>query len=161
MAFDPDRNGAVLWKTNLAESPPNAAGLIVFGGASDGQAVYYGLNRPGAVVAAVNLADGSRKWTTAPVAGARGGIPAANTAIPGAVFSHAADGVLRALASADGKILFEYATARSYETVNRIPAHGGAFGQSGASVAGGMLFVGSGYNGQGSGGNVFLAFGLD
>jgi hypothetical protein len=28
-------------------------------------------------------------------------------------------------------------------------------------LSGGMLFVGSGYNGQGSGGNVMLAFGLE
>jgi polyvinyl alcohol dehydrogenase (cytochrome) len=161
MAFDPDKNGAVLWKTNLAQSAPGAAGLIVFGGASDGQAVYYGLNQAGAMVAAVNLADGARKWTTSPIAGARGGNPAATTAIPGVVFSHSADGTLRALATADGKTLFEYATAKDYTAVNGVPARGGAFGQSGSTVAAGMLFIGSGYNGQGAGGNAMLAFGLD
>jgi polyvinyl alcohol dehydrogenase (cytochrome) len=160
MAFDLDKNGAVLWKTNLAERPPNAAGLIVFGGAADAQTVYYGLNQNGAVVAAVNLADGSRKWTTAPIAGARG-IAAANTLIPGVVFSHASDGTLRAMSTTDGKLLFEYATAREYQTVNEVPARGAAFGQSGSTIVGGMLFVGSGYNGQGSGGNVMLAFGLE
>ncbi len=77
MAFNAE-TGAVLWKTNVAERPPGAAGLIVFGGASDGTTAYYGLNQNGAVVAAVNLADGSRKWTTAPIAGARG-ISAANS----------------------------------------------------------------------------------
>jgi polyvinyl alcohol dehydrogenase (cytochrome) len=160
MAFDLDKNGAVLWKTNLAERPPNAAGLIVFGGAADDQSVYYGLNQNGAVVAAVNLADGSRKWTTAPIAGARG-IAAANTLIPGVVFSHASDGTLRAMSTTDGKLLFEYATAKEFQTVNEVPARGAAFGQSGSTVVGGMLFVGSGYNGQGSGGNVMLAFGLE
>ena len=35
MAFNAE-TGAVLWKTNVAERPPGAAGLIVFGGASDG-----------------------------------------------------------------------------------------------------------------------------
>jgi polyvinyl alcohol dehydrogenase (cytochrome) len=160
MAFDPDKNGAVLWKTNLAERPPGAAGLIVFGGASDGEYVYYGLNQNGAVVAAVNLADGSRKWTTSPVAGARG-IAAANTVIPGAVFSHASDGTLRALSTTDGKLLFEFATAKEFQTVNEVPARGAAFGQSGSTVVGGMLFIGSGYNGQGAGGNVMLAFGLN
>jgi len=158
MAFDPDRNGAVLWKTNLAERPPGAAGLIVFGGASDGQSVYYGLNQTGAIVAAVNLDDGSRKWTSAP-AGTRGNAPAATTAIPGVVFSHSSDGVLRALAASDGKQLFEYATAKPFATINGVPARGGAFGQSGATIAGGMLYIGSGYNGQNAGGNVLLAFG--
>jgi polyvinyl alcohol dehydrogenase (cytochrome) len=160
MAFDLDRNGAVLWKTNLAERPPGPAGLIVFGGASDGQTAYYGLNQNGAVVAAVNLADGSRKWTSAPATGARG-IAAANTAIPGVVFSHASDGTLRALSTTDGKLLFEFATAKEFQTVNEVPARGAAFGQSGSTVVGGMLFIGSGYNGQGSGGNVMLAFGLE
>jgi polyvinyl alcohol dehydrogenase (cytochrome) len=160
MAFDLDKNGAVLWKTNLAERPPNAAGLIVFGGAADDQTVYYGLNQNGAVVAAVNLADGSRKWTSAPITGARG-IAAANTLIPGVLFSHASDGTLRAMSTTDGKLLFEFATAKEFQTVNEVPARGAAFGQSGSTVVGGMLFVGSGYNGQGSGGNVMLAFGLE
>jgi polyvinyl alcohol dehydrogenase (cytochrome) len=160
MAFDPDNNGAVLWKTNLAERPPGPQGLIVFGGASDGQTVYYGLNQNGAIVAAVNLADGSRKWTTPPITGARG-ISAAMTAIPGVIFSHASDGTLRALSTSDGKVLFEFATAKEFQTVNEVPARGGAFGQSGSTIVGGMLFVGSGYNGQGSGGNVVLAFGLE
>jgi polyvinyl alcohol dehydrogenase (cytochrome) len=161
IAFDPDKNGAVLWNTNLAQTRPGAAGLIVFGGASDGQNVYYGLNQAGAVVAAVSLTDGSRKWTATASPGARGGIPAANTAIPSVVFSHASDGVLRALAAADGKVLFEYATAKDYTTVNNVPARGGAFGQSGSTIVNGMLFVGSGYNGQGAGGNAMLAFGLE
>ena len=160
MAFDLDKNGAVLWKTSLTETRVGAAGLIVFGGAADNQSVYYGLNQNGAVVAAVNLADGTRKWTTTPIAGARG-IAAANTLIPGVVFSHASDGTLRAMSTTDGKLLFEYATAKEFQTVNEVPARGAAFGQSGSTIVGGMLFVGSGYNGQGSGGNVMLAFGLE
>jgi len=160
MAFDLDKNGAVLWKTSLTEARVGAAGLIVFGGAADNQTVYYGLNQNGAVVAAVNLADGTRKWTTTPIAGARG-IAAANTLIPGVVFSHASDGTLRAMSTTDGKLLFEYATAKEFQTVNEVPARGAAFGQSGSTIVGGMLFVGSGYNGQGSGGNVMLAFGLE
>jgi polyvinyl alcohol dehydrogenase (cytochrome) len=159
MAFNA-ADGAVLWKTNVAERAPGPQGLIVFGGASDGQTAYYGLNQNGAIVTAVNLADGARKWTSAPVQGARG-IAAANTAIRGIVFSHASDGTLRAHSMADGKVVFEFATAKDFQTVNEVPARGGAFGQSGSTIAGGMLFVGSGYNGQGSGGNVMLAFGLE
>jgi polyvinyl alcohol dehydrogenase (cytochrome) len=159
MAFNP-ADGAVLWKTNVADRPPGPQGLIVFGGASDGQTAYYGLNQNGAVVTAVNLADGARKWTSTPVQGARG-ISAANTAIRGVVFSHASDGTLRAHSMTDGKVLFEFATAKEFQTVNEVPGRGGAFGQSGSTIAGGMLFVGSGYNGQGSGGNVMLAFGLE
>ncbi|HET9219654.1 MAG TPA: PQQ-binding-like beta-propeller repeat protein [Terriglobia bacterium] len=159
MAFNA-ADGTVLWKTNVAERAPGPQGLIVFGGASDGQTAYYGLNQNGAIVTAVNLADGARKWTSAPIQGARG-IAAANTAIRGVVFSHASDGTLRAHSMTDGRVLFEFATAKEFQTVNEVPARGGAFGQSGSTIAGGMLFVGSGYNGQGSGGNVMLAFGLE
>ncbi|HEX4998417.1 MAG TPA: PQQ-binding-like beta-propeller repeat protein [Terriglobia bacterium] len=92
MALDLDRNGAVVWKTSLAERPPSAAGLIVFGGASDGENVYYGLNVAGSPVAAVRLRDGNRSWTTPAIAGERRGVPAATSAIPGVVFSHGLDG---------------------------------------------------------------------
>ena len=46
-------------------------------------------------------------------------------------------------------------------TVNRVPARGGSMGAPGPTVAGGLLFVGSGYVGLGNGtpGNVLLAFG--
>jgi polyvinyl alcohol dehydrogenase (cytochrome) len=161
IAFDLDKNGAVVWRTNLAERPPGAAGLIVFGGASDGENIYYGLNQPGSVVAAVNLSDGSRKWTTPVIAASPRGIAAATTAIPGVVFSNSIDGTIRALSTGDGKVLWEYATAREYTSVNGVPTRGGAFGQAGASIAGGMLFVGSGYSTTGTAGNALLAFGLD
>jgi len=51
-------------------------------------------------------------------------------------------------------------TAREFTTVNGIEAKGGSLGASGAVVAGGMLFVGSGYVGTGNGmpGNVLLGF---
>src|SRR5712691_9974541 len=81
LALDLDKNGAVVWRTNIAERPPSAAGLIVFGGASDGETVYYGLNQPGGGVAAVKLSDGSRPWT-AKFAEAGAGNPAAASAIP-------------------------------------------------------------------------------
>ena len=161
MAFDLDKNGAVVWKTTLAERPPGAAGLLVFGGASDGESIYYGLNQPGSIVAAVKLSDGSRKWTTPAIASSTRGIAAATTAIPGVVFANSIDGTVRALSSSDGKVLWEYATAREYTSVNGVPARGGSFGQTGASIAGGMVFVGSGYSTTGTSGNVLLAFGVD
>jgi polyvinyl alcohol dehydrogenase (cytochrome) len=149
----------VVWRTNIAERPPSAAGLIVFGGASDGQNVYYGLNQPGGGIAAVKLSDGSRPWT-AKLAAAGPGSPAATSAIPGVVFTASSDGILRALSPTDGAVLWQYNTARDYETVNGVSAKGGNMGQAGATVAGGMVYVGSGYGTGNSGfGNVLLAFG--
>jgi polyvinyl alcohol dehydrogenase (cytochrome) len=159
LALDLDKNGAVVWRTNVAERPPSAAGLIVFGGASDGENVYYGLNQPGGGIAAVRLADGARPWTAKP-AQAGPGNPAAVSAIPGVVFTASSDGTLRALSTADGQVLWQYATARDYESVNGVAAKGGNIGQAGATMAGGMVFIGSGYGTGNSGfGNVLLAFG--
>jgi polyvinyl alcohol dehydrogenase (cytochrome) len=48
----------------------------------------------------------------------------------------------------------------NFDTVNAVPAKGGSMGAAGPTVAGGMLFVPSGYVGVQSGvpGNVLLAF---
>ena len=66
-------------------------------------------------------------------------------------------------AAADGKQLWEFTHSQRFETINRVPAHGGAISTSGAVVVDGMVYVGSGYAvGSGaSGGNVLLAFGID
>src|SRR4030095_74750 len=100
LAIDLDKNGAVIWRTNIAERPPSAAGLIVFGGASYGENVYYGLNQPGGGVAAVKLSDGSRPWT-AKFAATGAGNPAATSAIPGVVFTASSDRTLRAVLKTD------------------------------------------------------------
>jgi polyvinyl alcohol dehydrogenase (cytochrome) len=71
--------------------------------------------------------------------------------------------VLRAFATADGKQIWNYDMVRDFTTTNRVPATGGAMGAPGPTIAGGMVFVGSGYTGlgNGKGGNVLLAFGLE
>jgi polyvinyl alcohol dehydrogenase (cytochrome) len=159
LALDLDKNGAVVWRTNVAERPPSAAGLIVFGGSSDGQNVYYGLNQPGGGIAAVKLSDGSRPWT-AKIGTAGPGNPAATSAIPGVVFTGSSDGNLRALSTTDGQVVWQFNTARDFETVNGVTAKGGNMGQAGATIAGGMVFIGSGYGTGATGfGNVLLAFG--
>ena len=46
-ALDPDKKGAVVWKTSLARGPVDARGEIIWGGASDGTSAYYGLTSGG------------------------------------------------------------------------------------------------------------------
>jgi polyvinyl alcohol dehydrogenase (cytochrome) len=166
VALDPDNNGKLLYRINVAGAPIGGGrggrGTIVWGGAADDQNAYYGAAAAG--LAAVRQATGERVWTFTPPApaGGRGAqLGAAPTAITGVVFEGASDGKLYALAAADGKLLWEFNTAQEFETVNKVPAHGGAISTSGAVVAGGMVFVGSGYAvGSGaSAGNVLLAFG--
>ncbi len=78
------------------------------------------------------------------------------------VFVCGSDGVLWAIATGDGKSLWSFETAKPFETVNHVAAHGGSMSSPGATVAGGMLFVGSGYGVVGSNpGNVLLAFSAD
>jgi polyvinyl alcohol dehydrogenase (cytochrome) len=68
--------------------------------------------------------------------------------------------VLRALSTTDGKQLWQFDTVRDFMTVNGVAARGGAMGAPGPTIAGGMVFLGSGYTGLGNGrgGNVLLAF---
>jgi polyvinyl alcohol dehydrogenase (cytochrome) len=101
--------------------------------------------------------------TIAPIPQRQSGQTAALTVIPGVIFSGGSDGVLRAFATGDGKQVWDYDTLRDFTTANGVAAKGGAMGAPGPTVAGGMVFVGSGYTGLGNGrgGNVLLAFGLE
>jgi polyvinyl alcohol dehydrogenase (cytochrome) len=157
-AHDPDKQGTVVWKAQLVDKLQR--GVITFGGAADDQNAYFGLSTGG--IAAVQLNTGEKKWF-APIAaagqGARGGQTAALTEIPGVVFSGGWDGMLRAFATADGRPLWQYNTLQDVKTVNGVAAKGGSMGAPGPTVAGGMLFVGSGYTfGNGTTGNLLLAF---
>jgi polyvinyl alcohol dehydrogenase (cytochrome) len=84
------------------------------------------------------------------------------TVIPGAVFSGALDGHLRAYSTADGRIFWDVDTAIEYTTVNGVKAAGGSIDGPGPVVVGGMLYVNSGYGFLGGmPGNVLLAFSVD
>ncbi len=176
LALDPANKGAVLWKIELAEKPPVYMGVFAFGGAADKQKAYFALQNENVSpnngedgVASIQLATGQRDWFTPTVPQeangepARSGQSAAVTAIPGVVFSGGWDGVLRALSTADGQLIWEYNTVRDFKTVNGVAARGGSMGAPGPTVAGGMLFVGSGYIGVRNGmpGNVLLAFSVE
>jgi polyvinyl alcohol dehydrogenase (cytochrome) len=170
-ALDPDNEGNVVWQYRIGQG----SGLGgQWGAASDGQTMYVGTNdfltqKPGGMNA-IRLSDGKLLWRTdaqAKLCGdtargcnsAQGG---AVTAIPGAVLSGSLDGGLRAYAAADGKIIWQFDTNRDFETVNGIKANGAGMDGPGPIVAGGMLFVNSGYGGLvGRPGNVLLAFGID
>jgi polyvinyl alcohol dehydrogenase (cytochrome) len=82
--------------------------------------------------------------------------------IPGAVFSGSLDGHLRAYSASTGEVIWDFDTAREYETVNGSKAHGGSLDGPGPVIAGGMLYVNSGYALFGGvPGNALLAFSVD
>ena len=182
-AVDPDRKGEILWKSRIGEG--GTVGGIEWGPAADGRNLYVALSdirfdvvrKPdsndrtyqlnpdkGGGLFAFRIDNGERIWQTpAPGCGDRRPCSpaqsAAITAIPGAVFSGSEDGHLRAYSTADGKIVWDFDTAKEFKTVNGVPGRGGAIDVAGPIVAGGMLFVLSGYPARGGiPGNVLLAF---
>jgi polyvinyl alcohol dehydrogenase (cytochrome) len=158
-AHDPDRGGALMWKTALVDKIGESE--ILFGGAADGVTAYFGLDNGS--IGAIDPATGQRKWFNPPAPpGPRRGFTAALTAIPGIVFAGNQDGTLRAYATGTGRIVWTFTLLQDFKTVNDAPGRGGGMGAPGPTVAGGMLFVPSGYLGLGNGtaGNVLLAFGL-
>ncbi len=71
--------------------------------------------------------------------------------------------MLRALSTSGGRVMWEYNMVQEYKTVNGVAAKGGSMGAAGPTLAGGMLFAGSGYPGVAAGmpGNVLLAFAVE
>mgnify|MGYP003347201694 CR=1 FL=1 len=161
-AHDPDNKGAVVWRTALVNNTKEFGGKIIWGGAADDTTGYFGLGPGG--IGAVSLKDGERKWflDIKPVAGQERhtGHDGPMTAIPGAVFSAAWDGMIRAFASADGKTLWQFNALQEFTTVNGIAAKGGSMGAAGPVVSHGRVFIPSGYVGVKNGipGNVLLVF---
>lgn len=170
-ALDPEKQGALVWQHRIGQGSGRGG---QYGGAVDERYAYFGVgdsttNAPGGMVA-VELATGKRAWHTPPdktLCGAPGGDcnaaqGAAVTAIPGAVLSGSYDGGLRAYAADDGSLLWQFDTNREFVTVNGVKANGGSMDGPGPIVAGGLLFVNSGYGGiAGRPGNVLLVFGVE
>jgi polyvinyl alcohol dehydrogenase (cytochrome) len=182
-ALDPDRMGQIIWQTRVGKGGTN--GGVQWGMASDGEHVYAAVSdlarkgpagtviqlglpldpAEGGGLTALRVDTGAKVWHAAPAACAATmtscspAQPQAVTAIPGVVFSGSVDGHLRAFTTEEGRILWDFDTVREYQTVNRVRAKGGSLDGAGPVIAGGMLFVNSGYarNG-GAAGNVLLAF---
>lgn len=184
-AFDPDQSGRVLWRRQIGEG--SAHGGIHWGIAQDGVRVFAPISRVKATFSdgrnvdpshkpglyAFNIGSGKLEWSFAAQPscdGERGqripncmttaiGLSAAPAVIDGAVVTGSIDGVIRAFNAKTGKPLFAFNTVRSFDTLNGVPASGGAIDAASISAGNGYLFVNSGYGlfGQAAG-NVMLAF---
>jgi len=184
-ALDPEKKGEILWRTRVGRGGTN--GGVQWGMAFDGQRVYAAVSdvgrtrtisstfdtrrfvldpRQGGGLTALRIADGSKDWhaSAAPCpkdapAGCSPSQPGAVTAIPGAVFATSTDGHIRAHAAEDGRVIWDFNTAREFDTINKIPGRGGSIDGPGAVVVNGMVFISSGYTRNGGmPGNVLLAF---
>jgi len=173
--LDPDKEGAVLWQDRIGKG--SVTGGIEWGGAADEQVVYYPNNdsflgpKEAGGLAAIRLATGERLWfTKPPITPCEGvapracspGQPAAPTVIPGVVFSGSMDGVMRAYDTRNGRVIWEFNTRRPFPTINGVEGKGGGVNGPGPVIAGGILYVNSGYGAIGGApGNVLLAFAAD
>jgi len=168
--LDPDNDGKVVWQFKAGKG--GALGGIEWGSAADEQAAYIPVsdvlaapNEAGGLFA-LKLATGEKIWNTpAPKLecnsgrGCTGAQSAPVSVIPGVVFSGSVDGHMRAYSTVDGSIIWDFNTAREFETVNHVPAKGGSIDAAGPIVADGLLLTNSGYAlWKGLPGNVLLAF---
>jgi polyvinyl alcohol dehydrogenase (cytochrome) len=169
--LDPDHEGKELWHFKAGKG--GALGGIEWGSAADDQAAYIpvsdvlapGPNDAGGLFA-LKLATGEQIWhTPSPKLecnsgrGCTGAQSAPASVIPGVVFSGSVDGHLRAYSTADGRIVWDFNTAREYETVNKVQAKGGSLDAAGPAIGEGIVVTNSGYSlWKGIAGNVLLAF---
>ena len=169
--LDPDHEGKILWNRRVAAGGVN--GGTMWGGATDDQGVAYigisdftgGKPEVGGGLVALRMATGEKLWTTpAPKPGCIGtpgcsaAQPAPVTVIPGVAFLGSWDGHVRAYETKAGKIIWDFDTVQDFQTVNGVKARGGSINSMAPVIAGGMLYITSGYSGNAMPGNVLLAF---
>ena len=184
-AVDPDAGGRRLWSTRIGRG--GALGGVEWGSAADREHVYAPLSdvsfKPrgtadalanlaldpavGGGLFALRLSDGKQAWHAPPPGcndrtNCSPAQAAPATVITGVVFSGSMDGHLRAYSTRDGRILWDFDTAREFPTVNGVKARGGSIDVGGPAIASGILLTTSGYaQFGGMGGNVLLAFSVD
>jgi polyvinyl alcohol dehydrogenase (cytochrome) len=181
--LDPDHGGEILWQTKIGAPAPaagaslagaaspavaGAAGGVAWGMAADHRNVYVALsgqlaqpaNASGSLTA-LDITTGVARWHTpspepACTWGSRDCWHAqaqAVTVMPGSTFSGSMDGHLRAYSTIDGKILWDFDTAKDFQTRNGIKASGGPLNHDGPTIVNGTVYVNSG--------NSLLAFSVN
>ena len=181
-ALDPDDGGALRWQRRIG--PGSALGGVHWGIAADDTHVYVPIAdppflgdraRPG--IWALRIDDGTDVWNYAADRGCtptgffgRSGTPwpdcpfhyafSAAVSIAGDVLlAGALNGRVFAFDRRDGTIRWQFATNRSFDTVNGIGGHGGAIDSPGVVAVDDLVIVTSGYGMFGQmPGNVLLVF---
>jgi polyvinyl alcohol dehydrogenase (cytochrome) len=174
-ALDPE-DGSVVWQQRVGEGGP--LGGNHWGIAVDGQRVFLPINDPFpngnqmSGMYAFDIASGEALWQQplsadcsggrqefAPQCQSRYGLSAAPLVVDGAVVSAAIDGRVYIFDGADGRLLFEYDTARPFVGINGVEGNGGAIDSHSIAAGAGMVFIASGYGSFSQPpGNVLLGF---
>jgi polyvinyl alcohol dehydrogenase (cytochrome) len=178
--LDPDHGGDILWQTKVADTAASGAGAastaggagstggVAWGTAADHRSLYVAVsgllaqpvNGSGSLTA-LDMKTGIARWhTTSPEPACAWGEPncshaqgQAVTVMPGSAFSGSMDGHLRAYSTINGKILWDFDTAKDFQTQNGIKASGGPLDHGGATIVNGSVYINSG--------NTLLAFSVD
>jgi polyvinyl alcohol dehydrogenase (cytochrome) len=166
--LDPDHGGEILWQSRLGAEAAAESGGIAWGSAADHRSLFVAVsgalaqpsNANGSLWA-LDPRTGIARWhTPAPTPACSGNDGACSHAqsqavsvMPGGVFSGSMDGHLRAYSTIDGKILWDFDTAKSYQTQNGVAAAGGPLDHGGATIVNGSVYINSG--------NTLLAFSVD
>ena len=145
-----------------------AAGGVAWGSAADHRNLYVAIsgllaqppNLSGSLTA-LDMTTGAARWHASspePVCTwTERSCPHAQsqavTVMPGSAFSGSMDGHLRAYSTIGGKILWDFDTAKEFQTKNGIKASGGPLDHGGATIVNGTVYVNSG--------NTLLAFSVD
>ncbi|HEY1759148.1 MAG TPA: PQQ-binding-like beta-propeller repeat protein [Bryobacteraceae bacterium] len=165
--LDPDKRGAVIWKTRVGQGT-GLMGGVAWGMAAEDQTVYAAvadINRPDGTpgLYSLRIDTGAKLWgTPAPQGAGNPAQAAAVSAMPGIAFSESFGGRLRAYATKTGQIVWDFDAERDFDTVNKVPAKGGSFNGAGPAISRGMLIATCGYGfAGGQAGNVLLAFSPD
>jgi polyvinyl alcohol dehydrogenase (cytochrome) len=172
--LDPDAKGAIVWQQRLSNGGP--LGGVEFGMAADADTLYAPVSdifvkgKPARGLHAFSIADGKPVWSApSPVMTCAwkypfcsGALSQAISAMPGVVFAGAMDGRFRAYDARTGKIVWEVDTGQKVTTVSGKEAVGGVMDGAGPTIANGVVYVNSGYQGRsGVPGIVLMAFSVD
>lgn len=175
-ALDP-ATGALIWNQRVGEG--TALGGNHWGIATDSERAFMTINDPGNMVENnkpgiysyfVSTGEPSWSYEVQPDCGDERserlrrceslyGFSATPLSVDGAVITGGLDGRLFVFNSDTGEQLFQFDTAKDFETVNGVEGYGGSIDSHSIAAGSGMVFVGSGYGSFSQvPGNVLLAF---
>ncbi len=177
-ALDPAKGGELIWEQRAGSG--GTMGGIHYGMSTNGEKLFVGVsdlptNNPynvGAAhpgVHALDVSTGEILWRNdLPNNCEEGpflcwpGISAAVSSTSDLVFAGGLDGILRALDTNNGDILWETNTRQSFGLRNGIEAKGGSIESDGPVIVNGQVFITSGYEKWAeSPGNVLLVYSLN
>lgn len=185
--LDPDAQGELMWHERFGAG--SMLGGVHWGLATDGQRLFVPIADPAFPIPgyfpapglyAVDIEDGDEFWSQRYERGCKTsmyeyfdreavypecsfyfGLSAAPSVVNDLVFAPSLNGNILAFAAESGELVWQFATVRPFESINRVTTHGGSIDVTRVLAVGDMIYVQSGYSVFGQlPGNALLAFRL-